>query len=158
MPQGETQALFHHMPPLCTEAAAVPGGLLPRGVRALSRGIPGRLQGDRHVWFRLVWAPGWHCCCAWCWIGLAPTMMCGVWAGLHHGAAFSLQFTCVCQCCGCRSPAAAGHKFVRGEPRFVLTAGDPQKKGYLSLPAAGAELAPVAAQVGGSRQCAACLV
>lgn len=47
---------------------------------------------------------------------------------------------------------------MRGEPRFVLTAGDPQKKGYLSLPAAGAELAPVVQQVGASRQCAVCLI
>ena len=42
----------------------------------------------------------------------------------------------------------AGRKFAKGEVRFVLTAGDPQKKSYLSLSAAGAELAPVIAQVG----------
>lgn len=41
-----------------------------------------------------------------------------------------------------------GTSFRRGDLRVVLTAGDPQKKAYLSLEAAGAELAPVVVHVG----------
>lgn len=43
---------------------------------------------------------------------------------------------------------ASGRKFERCEVRFVCTAGDPQKKIYLSLPAAGAALGPVVEHVG----------
>lgn len=45
-------------------------------------------------------------------------------------------------------PASAGAKFVRGDVRFVATAGDPSKKIYLSLAAAGAALRPVLQHVG----------
>ncbi|KAL4441841.1 hypothetical protein ABPG77_003757 [Micractinium sp. CCAP 211/92] len=43
---------------------------------------------------------------------------------------------------------ATGAKFVRGDVRFVATAGDPSKKIYLSLAAAGAALRPVLQHVG----------
>ncbi|KAI3434695.1 hypothetical protein D9Q98_002758 [Chlorella vulgaris] len=43
---------------------------------------------------------------------------------------------------------ATQHKFSRGEVRFVCTAGDPKRKMYLTLDAAGAELRPVLQQVG----------
>ncbi|KAL4433964.1 hypothetical protein ABPG75_000405 [Micractinium tetrahymenae] len=44
---------------------------------------------------------------------------------------------------------ATGAKFARGDVRFVATAGDPSKKLYLSLAAAGAALRPVLQHVGG---------
>jgi hypothetical protein len=43
---------------------------------------------------------------------------------------------------------ATRRKFVRGDVRFVCTAGDPAKKIYLSLGAAGAQLQPVLHHVG----------
>ncbi|EFN57084.1 hypothetical protein CHLNCDRAFT_143861 [Chlorella variabilis] len=54
----------------------------------------------------------------------------------------------------CLNPGSQGackatrRKFEKGEVRFVCTAGDPQKKIYLSVAAAGDELAPVLQHVG----------
>lgn len=159
----------------CTEAAAIPGELLPRGVRALSRGLAGRMQGHR-------WVDAAGCC--WVLLRVAVWMLLGApevcmsdrlagacrllasaraWQDLRVGKLLltpcNLYTSASRVVCDHRAvqitgypiaalPPPAGHKFVKGEPRFVLTAGDPQKKCYLSLPAAGAELAPVAEQVG----------
>lgn len=43
---------------------------------------------------------------------------------------------------------ATGRKLEKGEVRFVCTAGDPQKKIYLSLAAAGPALRPVLEHAG----------